>query len=100
LLSGFAIQLATFMTSKTVTERSSLNGVLEIIGKKLFELRIQKGYTSHADFAADYDLPRIQYWRMEKGKANMTIKSLHKVLAIHDLTVEDLFHEVLKEGKK
>jgi transcriptional regulator with XRE-family HTH domain len=70
------------------------------IGARLTELRKQKGYSSHEDFAYDYDLPRVQYWRMEKGKANITLKSLHRILSIHKVTVEDFFCQLQKELKK
>ena len=83
---------------KTVKEQP-LDEVLVLIGKKLLELRLKKGYTSHADFAADFGLPPIQYWRMEKGRANMTFKSLTKVLAIHGLSVTEFF-EILSASKK
>jgi hypothetical protein len=88
---------------KTETgESPSLTSVLESVGKKLTELRQEKGFKSHADFAANHNLPPIHYWRMEKGKTNMTIKSLQKVLAIHGLSVEDLFEMIGKDlnGKK
>lgn len=83
-----------------VVKEDVLKETLERIGAKLTELRKQKGYSSHEDFAYDYDLPRVQYWRMEKGKANVTIKSLYKILAIHKLTVEDFFCQLYKETKK
>lgn len=69
----------------------SFDILLAGIGNKLTELRKQKGYKSHESFAWDYDLPRAQYWRLEKGKANFTIKTLVKVLAIHNLTLEEFF---------
>lgn len=83
--------------NSAVKDQHSLTDILELIGKKLLELRLQKGYTSHADFAADHDLPRIQYWRMEKGRANFTLKSLHKVVAVHGLTIEELFYLISKD---
>lgn len=70
------------------------------IGSRLTELRKQKGYSSHEDFAYDYDLPRVQYWRMEKGKANITLKSLHKILSIHRISVEDFFCQLHKDSRK
>lgn len=70
------------------------------IGTRLTELRKQKGYSSHEDFAYDYDLPRVQYWRMEKGKANITLKSLHKILSIHRISVEDFFCQLHKDSRK
>jgi hypothetical protein len=58
---------------------------------EIVELRKQKGYTSHEAFAWDFDLPRGQYWQIERGKANITMKSLHKILLIHNLTLEEFF---------
>ena len=81
-------------------EDSSVTSILEVIGKKLIELRIRKGYTSHVTFAEDFDLPRVQYWRMEKGKANFTLKSLKRVLVIHDVSFEQLFNDIAKATKE
>ena len=67
------------------------------IGAKLTSLRKKKGYTSHEDFASDFQLPRVQYWRIEKGKANITIKSLCRLLTIHGLSVEEFFYQMYKE---
>lgn len=64
---------------------------LSEIGGKLTELREQKGYPTIKEFVTKYDLPEIQYWRIEKGKANITIKSLMKILLIHKLTPKDFF---------
>jgi transcriptional regulator with XRE-family HTH domain len=69
----------------------SIQTVLSDIGYRLTELRKQKGYTNHENFALDHDLPRVQYWRLEKGKANFTIKTLTKVLSIHNVSLEDFF---------
>jgi CheY-like chemotaxis protein/DNA-binding XRE family transcriptional regulator len=68
------------------TERTLLS-----IAHRLRELRKQKGYSSQEDFALDHDLPRIQYWRLERGKANFTIRTLLKLLSIHNLTIEEFF---------
>lgn len=69
----------------------NLQGTLEIVGQQLIELRKKKGYSSHETFALDNNLPRVQYWRLEKGRINFTFKSLGKVLAIHKLTIEEFF---------
>lgn len=61
------------------------------IGTQLRGLRVKKGYLSHEQFAKNYDLPRIQYWRIEKGKSNLTMRSLIKVLGIHDLAIDEFF---------
>lgn len=57
------------------------------IGEKLAELRKQKGYTSHETFAYDYEMSRVQYWRIEKGKTNLTLKSLMRLLEIHGISL-------------
>jgi len=77
-----------------------LKETLERIGSKLTDLRKQKGYSSHEDFAYDYDLPRVQYWRIEKGKANLTIRSLYRIISIHKMTVEEFFCQLYKDAKK
>jgi transcriptional regulator with XRE-family HTH domain len=74
-----------------VMKTKSLKTILEQIGIKLRQLREEKGYDSIKEFALDHDLPMIQYWRIEKGKANLTLKSLYRLLAIHSLSVEDFF---------
>ena len=60
------------------------------ISKKLKKLRREKGYTSYETFAWDNDLPRVQYWRLEKG-TYFNIKSLFKVLDVHQMTLEEFF---------
>lgn len=87
------------MNSNIVSEIATLDSILEVIGRKLLDLRIKKGYKSHADFAKDHALPRIQYWRMEKGKSNITLRSLHRVLAVHNLSIEELFESIAREKR-
>lgn len=81
-------------------KEDALANTLARIGAKLTHLRKKKGYTSHEDFAYDYELPRVQYWRIEKGKANLTLKSLCRLLAIHNLSVEEFFYQMYKEHKE
>lgn len=75
-------------------DRLFFTGLLVTIGNKLTELRKQKGYTSHESFAFDFDLPRVQYWRLEKGKSNFTIKTLMKVLVIHNISLDEFFNSL------
>ena len=70
---------------------STFNSILLSIGITLAELRKKKGYTTINDFVKRYDVPEIQYWRIEKGKANVTLKSLVKILSIHNLSLHDFF---------
>jgi len=69
----------------------AFRNLLADIGNSLAELRIKKGYATIKAFAERYDLPEIQYWRIEKGKANITLKSLSRILHIHRLTLREFF---------
>lgn len=65
--------------------------MLVVVGATLAELREKKGFKTIKEFAQKHDLPEIQYWRMEKGKSNITLKSLVKILAIHKISLQDFF---------
>lgn len=67
--------------------------VLKKIGKKLEYLRIKKGYSSYETFAIDNNLSRMQYWRIEKGLTNLTMRSLLVILKIHKIEIEDFLCE-------
>ena len=69
----------------------AFRNILALIGHCLAELRIKKGFPTIKAFADRYDLPEIQYWRIEKGKANVTLKSLSRILHIHRLTLHEFF---------
>jgi transcriptional regulator with XRE-family HTH domain len=68
--------------------------VLLQIGAVLRELRIKKGFKSHEEFAYKYKLSRVQVWKVEAGKANITMGTLLKMLAIHKLTLRDFFKDI------
>lgn len=72
----------------------SLSTVAIAIGVRLKELRIESGVPTIVDFARKHDLPQIQYWRIENGKSNVTLKSLHKLLSIHGIEVADFFNSL------
>ena len=69
----------------------AFKNMLSVVGSNLAALRIKKGYPTIKAFTERYDLPEIQYWRIEKGKANITLKSLSKILHIHRMTLHDFF---------
>lgn len=73
-------------------ESESLSLLQKELGLKLSELRIKKGYHTQVEFANAYKLPPVQYWRLENGKANITLRSLHRLATIHDIKVSDLFN--------
>ena len=68
--------------------------VLEKIGAKFKELRIKQGYTSYETFAFDKEINRMQYWRIEKGLANMSMATLLRLLEVHKMSLKDFFNEL------
>jgi transcriptional regulator with XRE-family HTH domain len=77
----------------------SFKTTLKIIAANLRALRIRKGYKSIEQFARDHGLAPIQYWRIEKGKANVSLKSLHRILAIHKVQFKDILETPIKVRK-
>jgi len=69
----------------------AFRNLLANVGNHLANLRVKKGYPTIKAFANKYDLPEIQYWRIEKGKANITLRSLTRILHIHNITLRDFF---------
>lgn len=80
-------------------EEEILNSVKKRIGVRLMQLRKESGYGSYETFAYDHEIPRMQYWRMEKGMANLTLKSLLKLLIIHKISIEEFFATLPKDTK-
>ncbi len=66
---------------------------IQKIADKIKALRIQKGYTSHENFAWDNNINRVQYWRIEKG-SNITIKTLLVILDIHQISLSEFFKDM------
>lgn len=79
-----------FLLCTMEKERESRDPRIKAIAARLKELRRLKGYTSYETFAFDHDLPRMQYWRMEKG-VNFTMESLLKILDAHGIGLEEFF---------
>ncbi len=63
------------------------------IAEKIKKLRLEKGFSSHEQFAWDNDINRVQYWRIEKG-SNITLLSLLKILDIHKITLNEFFSDL------
>ena len=64
---------------------------LKAIGATLAGLRKRKGIDTIRDFAIKYKLPEIQYWRVENGKTNITMKTLIRILNIHKMKLDAFF---------
>jgi predicted transcriptional regulator len=68
------------------------------IAQHIRRIRIEKGYSSHEFFAWEHNIPRVQYWRMEKG-SNFTIKTFLRVLDAHEMNLQEFF-ETMKKFEK
>ena len=76
LLAGIGFFYTTADVYVGMKSDKNFKNLLVDIGNGLAALRVKKGYTTIKAFTEKYDLPEIQYWRIEKGKANVTLKSL------------------------
>ena len=89
------INVYFFIKSSVMSFDKEFETLKKSIGIKVKELRLQAGYKSYEVFAWDNRISRIQYWKMEKG-TNCTLKSLQKVISIHDLDMIDFFNSLNK----
>ena len=80
-------------TTKENNQQAELDPRIRKIAAKLRELRIEKGYSNHENFAWDNEINRVQYWKVEKG-SNITIKTLLKILDIHGISLSEFFKEI------
>lgn len=65
---------------------------IEKVAQKIKRLRKDKGFSSFEAFANEYDLDRVQYWRVEKG-SNITLKTFFRILEIHSISPEEFFKD-------
>ncbi|MFV0573274.1 MAG: helix-turn-helix domain-containing protein [Xanthomarina gelatinilytica] len=77
-----------FMAKKDTYTKKQLDN----LGRRLRELRIEKGFTNYEQFAFEHDLPRAQYGRYEQGQ-DLRFSSLLKVLKALDISLEEFFKE-------
>lgn len=68
-----------------------LKDSLSDIGINLKRLRLKLGHKSYESFAVEHGFSRMQYWRIEKGKSNITVKSLMNILSVYNMSLSDFF---------
>ncbi|HSZ86472.1 MAG TPA: helix-turn-helix transcriptional regulator [Puia sp.] len=68
----------------------SIDQELEKLGKRIKQLRIDKGYTSYEYFAYENEISRAQFGRYEKGE-DLRYSSLLKVIKAFGMTVSEFF---------
>lgn len=67
---------------------------LKRVGKRLKELRLEKGYSSYRNFADAFDIEPKSYWRIEQGISDFKLSSLKRILDAHGLNIEEFFDGV------
>jgi len=65
---------------------------LKQLGKRLQQLRIEKGYTNYEYFAYDHNIGRAQYGSYENGR-NIQFDTLLKLIKLHKISIKDFFSE-------
>jgi len=70
--------------------------VIQKIGKRLKELRLERGHSSYEIFAFENEIDRSQYGKYERG-ADLRISTLVKLLLALDISIEDFFSMGFKE---
>jgi transcriptional regulator with XRE-family HTH domain len=78
--------------NKKVSVKKLPNKDLLILGKRIKELRVKKGYTNYEYFAYENDIPRAQYGRYEKGE-DLKYSSLVRVVKAMGISMEEFFSE-------
>ncbi len=81
------------MSKKSSSKNTERDPRIIQAGKKLRELRIEKGFSSYEAFAWEHGINRVQYWRMENGQ-NFTLESLFKVLDAMKVSPKDFFQDM------
>ncbi|MDW3210298.1 MAG: helix-turn-helix transcriptional regulator [Reichenbachiella sp.] len=74
-------------------DEKAIDDLLKALGARLKELRKKGGFTGgYVGFAIhQLEMQPKQYWEIEEGHANITMKTLIKVLKPHNITLEEFF---------
>jgi transcriptional regulator with XRE-family HTH domain len=65
--------------------------ILRKFGKRIRQLRIQRGITSQMDLANKAKLDRTYIGGVERGERNVGLKNIEKLAKALGVNVEDLF---------
>jgi len=81
-----------FCIMKKKTTEFNSKKELAKLGKRIKQLRIERGYTNYENFAFDHDIARAQFGRYESGE-DLRYLSLLKVARAFGISLKDLFSE-------
>lgn len=79
---------------KQKKKKAELKSEIELtkLGKRIKNLRMQKGYKNYEIFAYEHNIPRAQFGRYENG-SDLRFSSLVKVINAFDMSMEEFFSE-------
>ena len=84
---------ALYMAKKTAKQsrvKKTVEPELVELGKRIRQLRIERGYSNADIFAYENNLSRTAYGQYERG-ANITYMSLRRLLDVFGITVQEFF---------
>jgi transcriptional regulator with XRE-family HTH domain len=77
---------------KSVKQPLEPERALQMLGDRIKQLRIERGYTSYEYFAYEHNISRAQFGRYEQGQ-DLRYSSLIKVVNAFGITIEEFFSE-------
>lgn len=80
-------------SKKAIPKPDEFDMFLQKVGARMRQLRIEKGYTNYEHFAYDHNIGRAQYGKYEKGRDDLRLGSLYKVIVALEMNFEDFFKE-------
>lgn len=82
------------MKKKASTKKIDIENeeYLKKLGKRIKELRINRGYTNYEYFAFEHNIGRAQYGKYETG-GNIQFNTLVKIIKALNISVKDFFSE-------
>lgn len=77
------------------TQVITTNPELELISKRLKQLRKEKGFSNYEHIAFELGMSRSSYWRLEKETgSNFELKTLIKICKLLGVTLEEFFQGI------
>lgn len=67
------------------------NDIQKKFGKRVKELRLQKGITSQMALANKADLDRTYIGGIERGERNVALRNIEKIAKTFGISLEELF---------
>ncbi len=76
--------------TKSKRIKKNVEPELTELGKRIRELRLERGYTSAEKFAIDHKLSRVSYTKCETG-SNLTYITLRRLLKVFKISIQEFF---------